>query len=43
MQATGYTPAKARANEVGQVIVAIILFGLLMGFWACLWVRLPIF
>jgi len=43
MQGTRCTPARVRANEIGQVIVAIILFSLLMGLWAYLWVPLPIF
>jgi hypothetical protein len=43
MQGPGCTPARARANEIGQVIVAMVLFSLLMGLWAYLWVPLPIF
>ena len=43
MQGMRVVPTRERANETVQVIVAIVLFSLLMGLWACLWVPLPIF
>jgi hypothetical protein len=43
MQRMRVAPMRERANEIGQVIVAIVLFSLLMGLWAYLWVPLPIF
>jgi hypothetical protein len=43
MQRMEVAPTGERANEVAQVIVAIVLFSLLMGLWAYLWVPLPIF
>jgi hypothetical protein len=43
MQGMRVAPTRERANEITQVIVAIVLFSLLMGLWAYLWVPLPIF
>jgi hypothetical protein len=43
MQEMRVAPGKARLGEIAQVIVAIVLFSLLMGLWAYLWVPLPIF
>jgi hypothetical protein len=43
MQGIGWTPERKRRAEVAQVIVGVILFSLLMGLWAYLWVPLPIF
>lgn len=43
MQRTRYASTRERTNEIAQVIVAIVLFSLLMGLWAYLWVPLPIF
>ena len=41
MQGTRYTPGKERKSEVVQVIVGVVLFILLTGIWACLWVPPP--
>jgi hypothetical protein len=43
MQGMRVALARKRANEIAQLIVAIVLFSLLMGLWAYLWVPLPIF
>ena len=41
MQGTRYTPGKERKSETAQVIVGVVLFILLTGIWACLWVPPP--
>jgi len=41
MQETRYRPEKERMSEVAQVIVGVVLFILLTGFWAYLWVPPP--
>ena len=43
MQGTRYTPDRERKSEFAQVIVGVVLFILLTGVWACLWVPPPIF
>jgi hypothetical protein len=44
MQETRWTPERERMSQVVQVIVGVVLFILLTGIWACLWVPpLPIF
>lgn len=41
MQGMRHTPEKETASEVAQVIVGVVLFILLTGIWACLWVPPP--
>jgi hypothetical protein len=41
MQGTRWTPDRERRGEVAQVIVGVVLFILLAGIWACLWVPPP--
>jgi hypothetical protein len=43
MQRMRYTPERERMSQVAQVIVGVVLFILLIGIWACLWVPPPIF
>jgi hypothetical protein len=43
MQGTRWTPERERVGEVAQVILGVVLFILLTGIWACLWVPPPIF
>ena len=43
MQVTKYAPTRKRANDLAQFTLAIVLFSLVMGLWAYLWVPLPIF
>jgi hypothetical protein len=41
MQGIGWTPERERRREVVRVIEALILFIMLTGIWACLWVPPP--
>ena len=41
MQGTRWTPEREGMGEVAQIIVALVLFILLVGIWACLWVPPP--
>jgi hypothetical protein len=43
MQRTSWTPERERKSEAIQVIVGVVLFILLTGVWAYLWVPPPIF
>jgi hypothetical protein len=43
MQGMRVTPMRGRLSGVTQVIAGIVLFILLTGLWACLWVPPPIF
>ena len=43
MQGTKHAPTRERTNDIAQFATATILFSLLMGLWAYLWVPLPIF
>jgi len=41
MQGTRWTPEREGMGKVAQVIVGVLLFILLTGIWACLWVPPP--
>ena len=41
MQEMRWTPEKESTSEMAQVIVGVVLFILLTGIWACLWVPPP--
>ena len=43
MHGTKRTPERERMGEFTQVILGVVLFILLTGIWACLWVPPPIF
>jgi hypothetical protein len=43
MQGMRCMSMRERVSEVTQVIAGIVLFILLTGLWACLWVPSPIF
>jgi hypothetical protein len=41
MQRTRWTPERERMGKVAQVIIGVVLFILLTGIWAYLWVPPP--
>jgi hypothetical protein len=38
MQETRWTPGRERMSGVARVLVGVVLFILVTGIWACLWV-----